>query len=154
MVERHLVTEEDGVYRCAHPVIARVVSEALGTSRRREVHRSLALALELVIPPGLDAADPGEIARHAEQGGERAMAYRYAMAAAAACEARFAYSEALTWLDLAASVADAAADTDAVDRTTARLLETAGWHETPRVDRPAVRAGRLAVSDVDLPARV
>jgi len=154
LVERHLAVEEDGVYRCAHPVIARVVSDALGTSRRREVHRGLALALEASIPPGDVTADPGEIARHAEQGGERAMAYRYATIAAEACEARFAYDEALTWLDLAAAAASGAADTDAVSRTTARLLEIAGWRETPRVDRGGVRAGKLAVSDFDLPARV
>jgi predicted ATPase len=154
MVERHLVIEEDGVYRCAHPVIARVVSDALGTSRRRELHRSLALSLELVIPAGADAADPGEIARHAEQGGERSMAYRYAMMAAAACEARFAYDDALTWLDLAASVSTSDADADAVNRTTARLLEVAGGHDTPRPDRADGRAGRIAVSDFDLPARV
>ena len=75
-------------------------------SRRREVHRGLALALEVTIPSGGEPADPGEIARHAEQGGERAMAYRYATMAAAACEARFAYEEALTWLDLAAGVGE------------------------------------------------
>jgi DNA-binding SARP family transcriptional activator len=154
MVERHLVVEEDGVYRCAHPVIARVVSDALGTSRRRELHRSLAFSLELVIPAGADAPDPGEIARHAEQGGERAMAYRYAMMAAAACEARFAYDDALTWLDLAATVATSDGEADAVNRTTARLLEVAGWHDTPRPDRAGGGAGRLAVSDFDLPARV
>jgi predicted ATPase len=85
LVERHLAIEEDGVYRCAHPVIARVVSDALGPSRRREVHRGLALALQVTIPPGGDAPDPGEIARHAEQGGERATAYRYAMLAAEGC---------------------------------------------------------------------
>jgi hypothetical protein len=108
----------------------------------------------MVIPAGADAPDPGEIARHAEQGGERAMAYRYAMMAAASCEARFAYDDALTWLDLAASVSTSDADTDAVNRTTARLLEVAGWHDTPRPDRAGVRAGRIAVSDFDLPARV
>jgi DNA-binding SARP family transcriptional activator len=155
LVERHLAVEEDGVYRCAHPVIARVVSDALGTSRRREVHRGLALALEAAIPPNDAAADAGEIARHADQGGERAMAYRYATIAAEACEARFAYDEALTWLDLAAGVAAGVDDTDAVNRTTARLLEIAGWRETPpHVARQGVPAGRLAASDFDLPARV
>jgi predicted ATPase len=154
LVERHLAVEEDGVYRCAHPVIARVVRDSLGTARRREVHRSLALALEAALPPGKEPVDPGEIARHAEQGGERAMAYRYATMAASACEARFAYAEALSWLDLAAAVASGAGETDVVNRTTARLLEHAGWRETPTVEWPAVPAGRLAVSDFDLPARV
>lgn len=154
LVERHLAVEEDGLYRCAHPVIARVVNGSLGASRRREVHRGLALALEAATRPGGEATDAGEIARHAEQGGERAMAYRYATLAAAACEARFAYEEALTWLDLAAGAAAGPEDTDAVNRTTARLLESAGWRESPAVEHPGVHAGRLAASDFDLPARV
>jgi len=149
LVERHLALEEDGVYRCAHPMIARVVSDGLGTARRREVHRGLALALEVCIPAGGEAADPGEIARHAEQGGERALTYRYATLAAA-CEARFAYDEALTWLDMAAAASASAADTDAVNLTTARLLVSAGWRETPPVPRQAVPAGRFAVTDIDL----
>jgi predicted ATPase len=149
LVERHLALEEDGVYRCAHPVIARVVSDALGTARRREVHRGLALALE-VAADGI-VRDPGEVARHAEQGGERAMAYRYAMLAAAECESRFAYEEALGWLDVAAA-SGSGADTDAVNVVTARLLATAGWHEAPRLERPGAQAGRLAVSDFDLRA--
>ena len=127
LVERHLAVEEDGVYRCAHPVIARVVSDALGTARRREVHRGLALALEVSADGAV--SDPGEVARHAEQGGERAMTYRYAMLAAAGCEARFAYEEALGWLDMAAASSGSAADTDAVNVITARLLDAAGWHE-------------------------
>ena len=152
LVERHLAVEEDGVYRCAHPVIARVVSDALGTARRREVHRGLALALEVSATGTV--ADPGEVARHAEQGGERAMTYRYAMLAAAACEARFAYAEALGWLDMAAASSGSRADTDAVNVITARLLDVAGWHDTPGLHRQPVQAGRLAVSDFDLPARV
>ena len=152
LVERHLAIEEDGVYRCAHPAIARVVSDALGTARRREVHRGLALALE--VAAGDTVRDPGEVARHAEQGGERAMTYRYAMLAAAECESRFAYEEALGWLDVASASSGSAADTDAVNVVTARLLDTAGWREPPRLERPGVQAGRLAASDFDLRARV
>ena len=152
LVERHLAVEEDGVYRCAHPVIARVVSDALGTARRREVHRGLALALEVSANGAV--SDPGEVARHAEQGGERAMTYRYAMLAAAECEARFAYAEALGWLDMAAATSGNPADTDAVNVITARLLDAAGWHDAPRLQRQPAQAGGLAVSDFDLPARV
>jgi predicted ATPase len=122
LVERHLAVEEDEVYRCAHPVIARVVSDALGASRRREVHRSLALAMEITSTPDRPS-DPGTIARHAMEAGERAMAYRYAMRAAEECDARFAYNEAMTWLDLASGAATSPEDVDAVNRTTARLLE-------------------------------
>ena len=74
--------------------------------------------------------------------------------AAAACEARFAYAEALGWLDMAAASSGSPADTDAVNVITARLLDVAGWHDTPGLHRQPVPAGRLAVSDFDLPARV
>jgi DNA-binding SARP family transcriptional activator len=124
LVERHLAIEEDEVYRCAHPVIARVVSDALGASRRREVHRSLAIAMEIVSTADRPS-DPGAIARHALEAGEKSMAYRYAMRAAEECDARFAYTDAMTWLDLAAGVATRPEDVDAVNRTTARLLEAA-----------------------------
>jgi len=156
LVERHLAVEEDGVYRCAHPLIARVVSDGLGATRRREVHRSLALAIELALPLGTDAAVAGSIARHADQAGERAMAFRYAMVAAAACETRFAYEEALGWLDLAAASGDSAddADADAVNRTTARVLEQAGAGGSSRAAWTNSDAGQLLVSDFDLPAQI
>ena len=148
LVERHLAVEEDGAYRCAHPVIARVVSDRLGAARRREVHRGLALSLELTAADRL--ADAGEIARHAEQGGERAMAYRYAMLAAEGCEGRFAHAEALAWLDFAAGLTSDESDAEAVNRTTARLLDLAGRRDAPRFERTPMPIGRLAVADFDL----
>ena len=48
LVDRHLVVEEGGAYRCIHPVIAHLVRDGLTASRRQEVHRAIALALELV----------------------------------------------------------------------------------------------------------
>lgn len=129
LVERHLAEDVDGMFRCAHPIIAHVVREGLSSARRREVHRALAFALDLVraSSPGEDA--DAEIARHAEQAGERAMAYRYAIAASEACARRYAFEEALSWLDLAAGTASGAAESSVVDRITARLLEEA--RETP-----------------------
>lgn len=147
LVERHLAVEEDGAYRCAHPVIARVVSDRLGAARRREVHRGLAFSLELTADT---TTDPGEIARHAEQGGERAMAYRHAMLAAERSEGRFAYAEALAWLDLAAGLTSDASEAEAVNRTTARLFDLAGRPATPRFERTPTPAGQLAVADFDL----
>jgi PHP family Zn ribbon phosphoesterase len=89
------------------------------------VHRALALALELVraSSPGENA--DAEIARHADQAGERAMAYKYAISASEACARRYAFEEALSWLDLAAGAAGGAAESGVVDRITARLLEVA-----------------------------
>ncbi len=129
LVERHLVVEDNGAYRCAHPVIARVMVDELGTSRKREVHRGLALAMELVGSERHEHSELGEIARHAEQAGERAMAYRFAMRAVEACEQRFAFDDALGWLDFASGVATTSGEADAVNRATAQMLEISDRRE-------------------------
>ena len=154
LVERHLVIEEDGVYRCAHATIAHVVRARLSTSRRREVHRALASVLELLLPTrGQHAGDVGDIARHAEQAGDTAMAYRYALLASDAANQRCAYDEALSWLDLAATTAGNSSESDVVDRTTAQVLRDAGWREAPPVRSTHSRmAPRVERSDFDLPA--
>ena len=48
LVERRLAVEDDGVYRCAHPAIAGVVSSRLTSSRRYEVERALELVSQKV----------------------------------------------------------------------------------------------------------
>jgi predicted ATPase len=152
LVDRHVVVEEGGAYRCIHPVIAHLVRDGLTASRRQEVHRSLALALELVTLEEEIAAVAGEIARHAERAGEREHAYRYARLAADGAVARFAYAEALSWLDLAASSARGAAQAEAVDQLTADVMERAGWSEAP--SRSATPITREIVSeDLDLRIR-
>jgi predicted ATPase len=152
LVDRHLLTEESGAYRCIHPVIAHLVRDGLTSSRRQEVHRSLALALERVVQPEELATAAGEIARHAERGGESDLAFRYAIVASEAAVARYAYTEALAWLDLAAGSARGADQTAGVDRLTADLLERAGWSEPP--ERPAPPVTREIVSeDLDLRVR-
>jgi hypothetical protein len=96
----------------------------------------------------------GEIARHAEQAGDRAMTYRYALLAADACGHRYAHEEALSWLDLASAAADTAGEAEAVDRFTAQILDRAGWRESPPVRAPAILPiGRVVRDDLDLPAR-
>jgi len=155
LVERHLVEEHDGRYHCAHPTIATVVRSGLTTSRRREVHRALALTLELLLPArGLSGEELGEIARHADEAGDRSMTYRYALLAADACVNRFAHEEALSWLDLAAATAEVAEEVEAVDRLTARILNKAGWLEPPPVRAPTISPlGQVVRDDLDLPAR-
>lgn len=114
---------------------------ALGTARRREVHGALALAIDHVRPLN-HIASLGVIAWHAEEPGERVMAYRHAVVSTKLCERRFAAEEALVWLDLAAGTAATVEQSDAANRTTARLLEGVGgpmcsWHRSP----PALSAG-------------
>jgi hypothetical protein len=67
---------------------------------------------------------------------------------------RYAFTEALSWLDLAASNARGPAEADAVNRVTADVLEAAGWSEAPpltKVGGPITR--ELEREDFDLPLK-
>lgn len=152
LVDRRLVVEEGGVYRCAHPVIAHVVRDGITTPRRCEVHRMLALALELAAPAGETSSVAGEIALHADRGGEPALAYRYALMASEAAVHRYAFEEALSWLDLAAGAARGGPEADVVNRRTANLLEAAGWSAAPE-RRPVPLTREIVTEDLDLPVR-
>jgi DNA-binding SARP family transcriptional activator len=152
LAERRLVMEQGGIYRCAHPVIAHVVRDGLTTTRLREVNRVLALALELVTPQDQLSVIAGEIARHADRGGEPALAYRFALVASDESARRFAFEEALAWLDLAATSARSKVETDAVNRLTAEVLEMAGWSEAPAAARTPITR-ELIPEDLDLPVR-
>ncbi len=152
LVERRLVAEQDGIYRCAHPAMARVVRDGLTTSRRRELHRAIAITLDRLAAEGGPAAPPGEIARHAELGGEPALAYRQALVASDAARQRYAYEEALAWLDLAAAAAAPGQESDEVNRLTAEVLGIAGWREIPAsVRRPEAAQRDIELQDLDLP---
>jgi DNA-binding SARP family transcriptional activator len=149
LIERHLVVEDGGAYRCLHPVIAHLVRDGLTSSRRQEVHRALALALERVVTPEDMPHAAGAVARHAERGLERDMAYRYARIASESAVTRYAYAEALSWLDLAAASARGAEQVATVDRLTADVLERAGWSEAPSRAAPPVTR-EIASADLDL----
>jgi len=154
LAERRLVVEGAGVYRCLHPVIAHVVRDRLTPTRRREVHRALAASLEAATPQAEVHRVAGDVARHAEQGGDRERAYRSALRASEGALQRFAFAEALSWLDLASAVAGDRAQNDEVDRRTAMLMETAGWSQVP-ADRgrrqPVTR--EIVQEDLDLRVR-
>jgi DNA-binding SARP family transcriptional activator len=154
LAERRLVVEDAGVYRCLHPVIAHVVRDALTPTRRREVHRALSASLELLTPVAEAPDTAGDIARHAEQGGDAALAFRAALVAAEEALRRFAFTEALSWLDLASGVAGSRAEVEEVDRRTAVLMEVAGWREVPtdRTNRPPTTR-EIVGEDLDLPVR-
>ena len=65
---------------------------------------------------------------------------------------RYAFEEALSWLDLAAGAAQGAAETDVVNRRTAELLEAAGWSAAPE-RRPMPVTREIVSEDLDLPVR-
>lgn len=151
LVDRRLVSEEAGVYRCTHPVIAHVVRDSLTESRRREVQRTLALALERALKPEDLREVAREIARHADRGGEPGLACKYAMIVAGEALERYAFAEAMSWLDLAATNARGEAEGDAVNQLTAQVLEAAGWNEAPalmKLGGPITR--ELVSEDFDL----
>jgi DNA-binding SARP family transcriptional activator len=151
LVDRRLLVEEGGLYRCAHPVIAHVVRDGLTPSRRREIHRTLALSLEQAMLPQQTADAARELARHADRGGEPDLAHRFALVASEAAIERYAFAEALSWLDLAASNARGEEQTHAVNRRTADVLEAAGWSEAPplgKLGSPITR--ELEQADFDL----
>ena len=153
LADRRLVGEDAGSYRCAHPVIAHVVRDRLTASRRQEVHRTLALALKQARSSDTHEV-AREIARHADRGGEPELAHRFALIAAEGAIARYAYAEALSWLDLAASNAGGGAEADAVNRLTANVLEAAGWSEAPPpADFRGPLTRELQREDLDLPMR-
>jgi DNA-binding SARP family transcriptional activator len=152
LVDRQLLVEEGGSYRCAHPVIAHVVRDGLSPARRAEVHRAIAVTLERTLTAAVRSRIAGEIARHADRGEEPDLAYRYALQASDAAVERFAYTEALSWLDLAAGAARAPEESAEVNRRTADILEVAGWREVPPDVRPGGPATREIVKDdLDLP---
>ncbi|HET7427777.1 MAG TPA: AAA family ATPase [Gemmatimonadales bacterium] len=153
LVDRHLVVESGGAYRCIHPVIAHLVRDGLTASRRQEVHRSLALALALVLRPDELPERAGELARHAERGSEPELAYRYALVAAEQAGARYAYTEALGWLDLAAGSARTSDQVQTVDRRTADVVESAGWSEAPAARGAAPQTREIVGEDLDFRVR-
>jgi hypothetical protein len=66
--------------------------------------------------------------------------------------ARYAYAEALSWPDLAASSAKGPAQAEAVDQLTAEVMERAGWSEAPsRATAPITR--EIVSEDLDLRVR-
>jgi predicted ATPase len=125
LAERRLVVARGDTYRCAHRIIEQVVREHLTDSRRRELHRILAEAMEAATAPQDARKMAAEIARHADLGGHAELAYRQALLASEEASARQAYTEALAWLDLAASSAQRGAETDTVNRLTAEIVEVA-----------------------------
>ena len=145
LADRRLVVAHGDTYRCAHRIIEQVVREPLTDSRRCELHRILAEAMEAATAPQDTRKVAAEIARHADLGGHVELAYGQALLASEEACARRAYAEALAWLDLAASSAQPGAETDTVNRLTAEIVEVAaGVVATPAgVASPGLSGQRL-----------
>jgi DNA-binding SARP family transcriptional activator len=147
LIERHLVTEQDGGYRMAHPLLGQAVRSGLSAARHRELHRALSLALEASAAPGAIALRAGDIAWHAERSGETGRARQFALLASEMALASLAFEEALASLELARRVApEQAAE---IDARLAELALRAGWTAAPSA--PFDTASHpISVEDVDL----
>ena len=154
LVERRLVMEADGHYVCVNRIVGHVVLETMGTSRRREVHRMIAMALTESAVSVRRAPEPGAIARHAEAGGEPAMAYRYALLASEASAVQSAWADALRWLDLAAACAMTPHEQRAADRATVSVLKLGGLSTQPRRLMTPHETRVISADDVDLSGSV
>jgi predicted ATPase len=148
LAERSLAAEEDGAYRVAHPMLGDVVRQALTDSLRRELHRALALSIEVVTPPGQLGSAAGEIAWHAEHAGDAERAHEFALLAADDAVTRTAFKEAFGWLAVAARSAPDEADTLAA-RADA-LAQRAGWEVVPAFPGPLPPGFAIDEADMDL----
>ena len=146
LVERHLVEESDGSYRMAHPLIGEFVRSALTTARRAELHHALSLALEETARPERLQEQAGDIAWHAERGGDDERAFRFALMASENARQRLGFEEALAWLNLANRAIPSQA---IVDEQLAALAQQAGWQELPDLGGEAEQTA-LRDADVDL----
>lgn len=146
LVDRRLLAQEGGGYRCAHPVIRDVVRAGLTPARGQEMHRAIAYALEELTDP----ADSGDVARHAERGGEPALAYQAALRAGATAASQLVPDEALAWFEFAARVAPTAADADEANRRAAAVTSS----DAAKLARARRRTGTPALGltrrDLDL----
>ena len=65
--------------------------------------------------------------------------------------ARYAFEEALSWLDLASGIAGEGPEADDVNRRTAEVLRLAGWSEPPPMGaRRSGSGGAIEGRDLDL----
>jgi predicted ATPase len=151
LAKRELLVEDDGQFRCAHRVVQDVVRHDLTPATRLELHRSLALALATLTPAEVEDDAAGRIAGHADQGGEPTIAHRYALKASQAAATRYAFEEALAWLELAAATARQGEEREEVNRRSTQLLQTTGWDHPPGpVKRPGTPAWGIRREDLDL----
>ena len=147
LIDRHLITEQDGGYRMAHPLLGQAVRSGLSSARRRELHRALSLALEASAAPVAVGQRAGDIAWHAERSGETERARHFAMLASETALANLAFEEALASLELARRVAPAQARD--IDERLAELTLRAGWAAAPAA--PFDTASHpIRADDVDL----
>ena len=134
-VQAQCLVERSGGHAFAHDLVQAALDSALGSDRRRLVHRRLALGAEAA---GLAAT---EIARHWEAGGQPQRAVAHHIAAADAAAALFADDEAERHWQAALAGQPTLAQQLAV--------HTARWgHQRQREDAPGLQASLQALDQL------
>ncbi len=91
-----VLTERDGHYEFAHPLVATVVQKGMTRARRAFIHRRAAQALEATHASRLTQV-AGQLARHYAEAGDSVCAAHYAQMAAERALALAAAKEAVDW---------------------------------------------------------
>jgi class 3 adenylate cyclase/predicted ATPase len=142
----------DATYQFKHALIRDVAYEALLKSRRRELHKRVALTIDENFPD-LKTAHPEVLARHWTQAGELDRAITQWSAAGTAAEARNAFQEALDSYRVALTLLDQMPGTAERDRRELALqvrsgiaiIATRGWW-VAEFGKAYVRAQQLCAS--------
>ena len=132
------------------------LAENVGLGRARNAGLNRAHGDYLVFLDGDDTLSAGSLRAMAERlketGEPQLLVYDYARVAAGHAAARYAYTEALGWLDLAAASARTGEQAQMVDRLTAEIVEAAGWSEAPGLT-PLPVTREIQREDFDLRVR-
>jgi tetratricopeptide (TPR) repeat protein len=116
-----LVVQDDGMYRFRHALLREVVENDLLPGERRELHESLARALERRLDAAAGAQIVAAVAYHFDAAGDRPSALAAAVRAAKAAERVYAHDEAVALLERALELWDRVPDAQALagaDRAT------------------------------------
>lgn len=143
---RLMVTGGEGGYRFAHDLVAQTLSAALGTERRRLIHRALAHAGEQ------SRGEVADIAHHWTAGGDAAAAAPWWARAAQDAEDHGAPGDALAFASRAIEAGLAPAARAEVQLQRARLLRQRAEASTAALDD--ADAAARACADLTLLARV
>jgi DNA-binding SARP family transcriptional activator/predicted ATPase len=122
---RILVLDDHGLYDFSHGCLRDVAYELVGPARRRQLHRRVAEALETSDPSEADALS-SQVAAHYERALLPARAIPHYARAAAVVRARFAESEAISYLGKALRLLESLPPSPDRDRTELDLLLALG----------------------------
>ena len=113
LAERHgMLQLTDSGYRFSHDLIARSIYREISPARRRIMHRRVAELLER--QPAADLEHAADLAHHAAQSGDPALAARAMVSAARLCLRFYAHEEALALARRGLGLVDKLAERDRV----------------------------------------